>query len=435
MRLWGAARAADSGAAIRYNPSMRIYLVGGAVRDELLGLPVRERDWVVVGATPEQMTAQGYRPVGKDFPVFLHPQTAEEYALARTERKTGPGYHGFSTRFSPDVTLAEDLSRRDLTVNAIAKDPDTGEFIDPCGGAKDLEARLLRHVSPAFIEDPLRVLRVARFAARFESLGFRVAAPTASLLQQMSASGELATLVAERVWQETQKALTTPSPAQYFRVLRQTGALAVVFPEIDALFGVPQPAAWHPEIDTGVHVLMVLEQATALSTDPVVRFAALTHDLGKGQTPTDQWPRHVGHEARSVAGVDALCDRLKIPNEYRELARHVARHHGVVHNAQQLRAGTLLELLETVDAFRRPERFESFLLACMADMRGRTGFEQRPYPQADYLRSVRSAAASVSVDRSHLAGLTGAEIGERVRRARLAAIEAVKTGVSDKGTG
>ncbi len=415
---------------------MRIYLVGGAVRDELLGLPVRERDWVVVGATPEQMTARGYRPVGKDFPVFLHPHTAEEYALARTERKTGPGYHGFSTRFSPDVTLEEDLGRRDLTLNAIAKDPDSGELIDPHGGRKDLEARILRHVSPAFVEDPLRVLRVARFAARFDSLGFRLADETAALLRQMSVGGELGTLVAERVWQETLKALTTQAPARYFQVLRDTGALAVVFPEIDALFGVPQPAAWHPEIDTGVHVLMVLEKAAALSTDPVVRFAALTHDLGKGQTPADQWPRHVGHEVRSVACVDTLCDRLKVPNEYRELAKHVARHHGVVHSAQQLRAGTLLDLLETLDAFRRPERFESFLLACMADMRGRTGFEQRPYPQADYLRSVRSTAAAVTLDRSLFAGLTGAEIGERVRRARLAAIEAVKAaGVSDKGTG
>ena len=415
---------------------MRIYLVGGAVRDELLGLPVREHDWVVVGATPEQMVAQGYRPVGKDFPVFLHPQTAEEYALARTERKTGPGYHGFSTRFSPDVTLEEDLSRRDLTVNAIARDPDTGNVIDPHGGCRDIEARVLRHVSPAFIEDPLRVLRVARFAARFDSLGFRLAGETAALLREMSRSGELQTLVAERVWQETLKALVTQSPAQYFRVLRETGALAVVFPEIDAMFGVPQPAQWHPEIDTGVHVLMVLEQAAALSPDPVVRFAALTHDLGKGQTPADQWPRHVGHEARSVRCVDALCDRLKVPNDYRELARHVARHHGVVHGARQLRPGTLLDLFETLDAFRRPERFESFLLACMADMRGRTGFEQRPYPQAEYLRSMRSAAANVPLDRAAFAGLTGAEIGERVRRARLGAIEAAKAAsVSDTETG
>jgi tRNA nucleotidyltransferase (CCA-adding enzyme) len=415
---------------------MQIHLVGGAVRDSLLGLPVRERDWVVTGATPEQMTALGYRPVGKDFPVFLHPETGEEYALARTERKTGPGYHGFSTRFSPDVTLAEDLGRRDLTINAIAQDPATGELVDPHGGRRDLEARVLRHVSPAFIEDPLRVLRVARFAARFESSGFRVADETVALLKQMSTTGELQTLVAERVWQETRKALETRSPARFFRVLRETGALAVVFPEVDALFGVPQPAQWHPEIDTGVHVMMVLDQAAALSPDPVVRFAALTHDLGKGQTPADQWPRHVGHEARSVTCVDALCDRLRIPNDYRELARHVARHHGVVHNVKPLRAGTLLDLLETVDAFRRPERFDAFLLACMADMRGRAGFEDRPYPQADYLRAVRSAAAGVSLDQAKLKGMTGAAIGELLRRERLAAIETVKAAaVSDTGTG
>jgi tRNA nucleotidyltransferase (CCA-adding enzyme) len=402
---------------------MKTYLVGGAVRDQLLGLPVRERDWVVVGATPEQMTAQGFRPVGKDFPVFLHPDTAEEYALARTERKTGPGYHGFVTRFSADVTLAEDLSRRDLTINAIALDPSTGEYIDPCGGRGDLAARMLRHVSPAFTEDPLRVLRVARFAARFSSFGFRLAPETQELLRQIGASGELQTLVPERVWQETQKALDTGSPAVYFRVLHDAGALAVIFPEIAALFGVPQPATWHPEIDTGIHTLMVLEQAADLSPDPVVRFAALTHDLGKGQTPREQWPRHAGHEARSVACVDALCDRLRVPNEYRELARHVARHHGVVHHAQELRASTLLELFETVDAFRRPERFESFLLACMADMRGRTGFEQRPYLQADLVRAARQAAADAIVDTAAFAGLSGPQIGERIRKARLSAIE------------
>jgi len=415
---------------------MQIHLVGGAVRDALLGLPVHERDWVVTGATPEQMIDLGYRPVGKDFPVFLHPETGEEYALARTERKTGPGYHGFSTRFSPDVTLAEDLGRRDLTINAIAQDPATGELVDPHGGHRDIEARVLRHVSPAFIEDPLRVLRVARFAARFAAEGFRVADDTLALLRQMSSGGELETLVAERVWQETRKALESRSPARFFLVLREAGALAVVFPEIDALFGVPQPAKWHPEIDTGVHVMMVLEQAARLTSDPVVRFAALTHDLGKGQTPADHWPRHVGHEARSVTCVDALCDRLRIPNDYRELARHVARHHGVVHNVQPLRSTTLLDLLETVDAFRRPERFEAFLLACMADMLGRAGFEERPYPQADYLRAVRNAAAGVVLDREAIAGLKGAAIGERLRRERLAAIEAVKaTGFSDTETG
>lgn len=405
---------------------MQIYLVGGAVRDELLGLPVQERDWVVVGATPEQMQAQGFRAVGNDFPVFLHPESGEEYALARTERKTAPGYHGFATRFSPDVTLREDLSRRDLTINAIAFNPVTGEYIDPCGGRSDLTARILRHVSPAFVEDPLRVLRVARFAARFRALGFRLADETTALLRQMVASGELVTLVPERVWQETRKALATQAPAEYIRVLRETAALAVVFPEIDALFGVPQPATWHPEIDTGVHTLMVLEQAAALSPDPVVRFAALTHDLGKGRTPREEWPRHAGHEARSVACVDALCDRLRIPNEYRDLARHVARHHGVVHRAQELRAGTLLDLFETVDAFRRPERFENFLLACIADMRGRTGFEQREYPQADLVRAARHAAAAAVIDSAAFAGLSGPEISERVRRVRLQAIEQAK---------
>ncbi len=405
---------------------MQTFLVGGAVRDELLGLPVRERDWVVVGAQPEQMTAQGFRPVGKDFPVFLHPETHEEYALARTERKTAPGYLGFSTRFSPDVTLEEDLSRRDLTINAIAQDPATASYIDPHGGRQDLADRILRHVSPAFVEDPVRVLRVARFAARFKSLGFTLAPATLQLMQTIAKSGELNSLVAERVWQETQKALVTASPAEYFQVLREAQALAIIFPEIDALFGVPQPAQSHPEIDTGVHTLMVLDQAATLSTDPVVRFAALVHDLGKGRTPPEQWPRHIGHETRGVACLDALCDRLKVPNEYRELGRQVARHHGVVHRAAELRASTMLELFESLDAFRRTARFESFLLACMADMRGRTGFESRPYPQADLLREAQAAAANAAVDTKAFAGLNGAEIGERVRAARLAAIEQVK---------
>ncbi len=401
---------------------MKTYLVGGAVRDELLGLPVRERDWVVVGGSPEQMTAQGFRPVGKDFPVFLHPESGEEYALARTERKSGAGYHGFTTHFAPDVTLAEDLGRRDLTINAIAKDPTTAEVVDPHGGLKDLDARLLRHVSPAFVEDPLRVLRVARFAARFSSLGFRMAPETRTLLKQMAASGELQTLVSERVWQETRKALATDSPHEYFRLLKETDALAVVFPELDLLFGVPQPPQWHPEIDTGVHTLMVLEQAAALSQDPLVRFAALTHDLGKGRTPPEEWPRHVGHEVRSVECIDRLCDRLKIPNDYRELARHVARHHGVVHRAAELRASTVLDLFETVDAFRRPERFGNFLLACTADMRGRAGFEHRPYHQADVLRAAFNAAAAVMLDKSALGSLSGPEIGKRLHSLRLEAI-------------
>lgn len=414
---------------IRYTARMEIYLVGGAVRDALLGLPVRERDWVVVGARPEDMTARGYRAVGKDFPVFLHPDTAEEYALARTERKTGPGYHGFTTRFSPDVTLEEDLGRRDLTINAIAQDPVSGALVDPYDGRADIGNRVLRHVSPAFVEDPVRVLRVARFAARFHSLGFTLAAETRALLQEMAAGNELEALVPERVWQETLKALTTDSPSEYFRVLRDVHALAKIFPEVNALFGVPQPPQWHPEIDTGIHTLMVLDQATALSAEPPVRFAALVHDLGKGLTPPETWPRHVGHETRGLACLDALCNRLKVPNEFRDLGRHVTRHHGVVHRAAELRASTILELLETVDAFRRPARFEQFLLACAADMRGRTGFESRDYPQADLLRAAFAAAAGVALDKAEFAGLSGTQIGERIRRERLVAIERVKTQV------
>ncbi|HJY36523.1 MAG TPA: multifunctional CCA addition/repair protein, partial [Steroidobacteraceae bacterium] len=345
---------------------MRIYLVGGAVRDELLGLPARERDWVVVGARPEELLAQGYKPVGKDFPVFLHPQSGEEYALARTERKTGPGYRGFETLFSPDVTLEQDLERRDLTINAIAKDPDSGALIDPFGGQRDLRDRSLRHVSPAFVEDPVRVLRVARFAARFAPLGFTVASATLDVMREIAARGELDALVSERVWQETQRALEMPAPARFFEVLREANALPVVFPELHALFGVPQPERWHPEIDTGVHTLMVLEQATKLSEDPVVRFAALTHDLGKGTTPRDEWPRHVAHEQRGVDLVNALCDRLRIPNAYRELAALVSRYHLEAHRVDELRTGTLLDLLERLDAFRRPDRFEQWVLACEA---------------------------------------------------------------------
>jgi tRNA nucleotidyltransferase (CCA-adding enzyme) len=401
---------------------MKIYLVGGAVRDALLGLPARERDWVVVGASPEDMTALGYRPVGRDFPVFLHPETGEEYALARTERKTGPGYRGFVTRFAPDVTLKDDLLRRDLTINAIAQDPGTGEIVDPFGGLQDVQARTLRHVSPAFVEDPVRVLRVARFAARFHSLGFSVAPETLELLTRIAASGELDALVPERVWQETAKALVSAAPAEYFRVLRDCGALARIFPELDALFGVPQPPQWHPEIDTGLHTLLVLEQAAALSADPQVRFAALMHDLGKGTTPREDWPKHIAHEARGLPLLEALCDRLKVPNDYRELARHVMRHHGVAHRALELKPGTMLELLETIDAFRRPQRFEQFVLACMADMKGRTGLAERPYPQADLLRAACAAATQVSLDKTGLAGLTGKQIGEWLRRERLAEI-------------
>ncbi len=401
---------------------MRIYLVGGAVRDELLGLPMRERDWVVVGARPEDLLARGFKPVGKDFPVFLHPQTGEEYALARTERKTAAGYRGFETLFSPDVTLEQDLERRDLTINAIAKDPDSGALIDPFGGQRDLRERTLRHVSPAFVEDPVRVLRVARFAARFAPLGFSVAAETVNVMREIAARGELDALVSERVWQETQRALAMPAPARFFEVLRDANALPAIFPELHALFGVPQPERWHPEIDTGVHTLMVLEQAGKLSDDPVVRFAALTHDLGKGTTPRDEWPRHIAHEQRGVALVEALCDRLRIPNAYRELAVLVSRYHLDAHRVTELRDSTLLELLERLDAFRRPERFEQWVLACEADARGRKGLEDRDYPQADHLRRARTAAANASLEPAEREGLDGQQIGAKLKKMRLAAL-------------
>ena len=401
---------------------MRIYLVGGAVRDELLGLPARERDWVVVGARPEELLAQGYKPVGKDFPVFLHPQSGEEYALARTERKTGPGYRGFETLFSPDVTLEQDLERRDLTINAIAKDPDSGALIDPFGGQRDLRERTLRHVSPAFVEDPVRVLRVARFAARFAPLGFTVAAETLDVMREIAARGELDALVSERVWQETQRALEMPAPARFFEVLREANALPAIFPELHALFGVPQPERWHPEIDSGVHTVMVLEQAAKLSDDPVVRFAALTHDLGKGTTPREEWPRHVAHEQRGVDLVNGLCDRLRIPNAYRELAALVSRYHLEAHRVDELRTGTLLDLLERLDAFRRPDRFEQWVLACEADARGRKGLEDREYPQAEELRRARATVASVSLEPADREGLNGQQIAKKLRQARLAAL-------------
>ncbi|HEX7011190.1 MAG TPA: multifunctional CCA addition/repair protein [Steroidobacteraceae bacterium] len=406
---------------------MQIYLVGGAVRDELLGLPVGERDWVVVGARPEELLAQGYQSVGKDFPVFLHPTSREEYALARTERKTGPGYRGFETRFSPDVTLEEDLARRDLTINAIAKDPNTGALIDPFGGQRDLEARWLRHVSPAFVEDPVRVLRAARFAARFAPLGFRIAPETLELMREIAARGELDALVPERVWQETQRALEAPAPWKFFESLREANALAIIFPEVHALFGVPQPERWHPEIDAGVHTMMVLEQATRLTPDPVVRFAALTHDLGKGTTPPSEWPRHIAHEQRGAALVESMCDRLRVPNVYRELGVLVARYHLLSHRAAELRDSTLLELLERADAFRRPARFEQFILACEADARGRKGLENRDYPQAELLRRVHKAAASVTLSEDERAGLEGPQIAELLRKKRLAVIHQLRS--------
>ena len=403
---------------------MQVYLVGGAVRDALLGLPERERDWVVVGGSREELLRLGYREVGRDFPVFLHPQTHEEYALARLERKVAPGYHGFEFRFDPGVSLEEDLLRRDLTINAIARAAD-GTLIDPYGGRRDLEARMLRHISESFVEDPVRVLRVARFAARFAPLGFRVASETSALMRAIVDRGEVDALVAERVWQETAKALQEPAASEYFKVLRACGALRAIFPEIDALFGVPQPREWHPEIDTGVHTMMVLEQAVRLSTDPRIRFAALVHDLGKASTPRSSWPRHHGHEERGVLAIAAMAARLRIPTEYRDLASIVARHHGLIHRAFELRAGTVLEIIEKTDGIRRPERFDDALIACEADSRGRTGFEERAYPQRDYLRRARDAAAAVKPDAVDLEGRNGPAIAALLQQRRCAAIAAM----------
>ena len=373
---------------------MQLYLVGGAVRDEQLGIPHMERDWCVVGATPDEMLADGYRQVGKDFPVFLHPESAEEYALARTERKTAPGYHGFAFDFSPQVSIEDDLLRRDLTINAIAKDAD-GTLIDPHGGQVDIQNRILRHVSDAFSEDPVRILRVAKFAARFRLLEFRIADETMALMQRMVAEGEVDALVPDRVWKETEEALRGSSIRVYFEVLRECGALKVLFPEVNALFGVPQPEKWHPEIDTGEHTLMVLEQSESLSTDLEVRFAALTHDLGKATTPKSKLPSHPGHEIRSSKLIRKMADRLPVPRAARDLAQIVAEFHTHCHRALELRDKTIVTLLEKTDAFRRPERFEKFLLACEADARGRKGLQDRRYPQADFLRGAFAAASQV----------------------------------------
>jgi tRNA nucleotidyltransferase (CCA-adding enzyme) len=403
---------------------MQVYLVGGAVRDALLGLPVKERDWVVVGSTREELLRLKYREVGRDFPVFLHPQSKEEYALARLERKVAPGYRGFAVEFGPQVSLEEDLARRDLTINAIAQDS-AGTLLDPFGGRRDLEARVLRHVSPAFTEDPVRILRVARFAARFASLGFRVAPETMLLMREMTARGEVDALVAERVWQETEKALREPGASTFFSVLRECGAMKIIFPEIDALYGVPQPEKWHPEIDTGVHTMMVLDQAVLLSTDARVRFAALVHDLGKGTTPHEEWPGHRGHEERSVSLIEALSERLHLPSEYRELAVIVARYHGNVHRAFELRPKTILGILEKSDAFRRPERFTQALTACEADSRGRLGLEENPYPQRQYLQAARDAAAAIKPTPQDIAEHAGPEIAQRLHERRLEAIAAL----------
>lgn len=402
---------------------MKIYLVGGAVRDTLLDLPVTERDWVVVGATPQEMLDLGYKPVGKDFPVFLHPETGEEYALARTERKSGHGYRGFTFHTETTVTLEDDLVRRDLTINAMAMDGE-GNLIDPFGGRDDLDQGLLRHVSPAFREDPVRILRVARFAARFAGFGFRVSHSTNALMRQMVENGEVDYLVPERVWKETSRALAEPSPQRFFEVLRSCGALDKLFPEIARLFGVPQPHRFHPEVDTGVHTFMVLEQAAKLSPEPEVRFAALVHDLGKGETPAEMWPRHHGHEEVGVELVEGMCQRLKIPNSYHDLAVQVARYHGHFRRvSSELKASTIVSTLEGLDAFRRPARFEQFLLACEADIRGRAGMEKEPVPQGEHFRMLFEAANAISVAHILEAGFEGKAIGEELHQRRVNAVK------------
>ncbi len=406
---------------------MKCYLVGGAVRDELLGRPVKERDWVVVGGTPEELLAQGFRQAGKDFPVFLHPRSKEQYALARRESKKGLGHKGFRFESDKNISLEEDLRRRDLTINAMVRDED-GSLIDPYGGQQDLERRLLRHVSDAFMEDPLRVLRVARFAARYAYLGFRIAETTQDMLCRTVATGELQELSADRIWGEIRNALGEQTPDVFFRVLRQCGALEQLLPELERLFGVPQPERYHPEIDTGEHTLMVLQQAVGLSTAPEVRFAALVHDLGKGLTPPEEWPSHVFHEERGVTLVKELCERLHIPNRYRDLAVLVCRYHGLCHRCQELRPKTVLKLLHGLDVARRSERFEEFLLACQADSRGRTGFERRAYPQAEYLRAMAEAyrSAPEQVLRQPQEAQDRSQIPERIERSRHEAITALR---------
>jgi len=400
---------------------MKIYLVGGAVRDKLLGLPVTDRDWVVVGARQNEMLDLGFAQVGNDFPVFLHPQTKEEYALARTERKTAPGHTGFVFDANETVTLEQDLARRDLTINAIAETAD-GELIDPYNGQDDLAGRVLRHVSPAFEEDPLRVLRVARFAARFHSLGFRVAPETNAIMRKIVHSGELASLVSERVWQELAKALVSKSPDAFVTVLRDCEALGIVLPEIDALFGVPQPAKFHPEIDTGVHLLMCLQQARLLSDDPQVLYATLVHDVGKGATDRTLWPSHKGHETLGLPLLDAIAARLKVPNDFAKLAALVCEHHTKLHRLEQVDADKALTLLEAIDVFRRPERLDKFLLACEADARGRTGFEDRDYPQRAFLQTLAEAATGIDVGAA-IKNANPADIGAFVRELRRAAID------------
>ncbi len=404
---------------------LTVYLVGGAVRDELLGLTVKDRDWVVVGATPDEMKRRGFRPVGRDFPVFLHPQTHEEYALARTERKTAAGYHGFTFHAAPDVTLEEDLARRDLTINAIARSLD-GELVDPHGGQADLEAGLLRHVSPAFAEDPVRVLRTARFAARYADKGFQVVEETRRLMHLLVENGEMDALVPERIWQELAATLERAGASRFIEELRQCGALAAVLPEVDVLFGVPQPPRFHPEIDTGLHTQLSLDAADRAGLDAPERFAVLVHDLGKGLTPKEMLPKHIGHEKRGLKPLEALCERIRVPGSWRRLARGVCEFHLMLHRIETLKPTTILNMLEGLDAFRRPDIVAPFGRCCAADIRGRTGFEEADYPQAELLqraldaaRSVDSGAIAAAVND---AGHAGSRIAEEIRQARIGAI-------------
>ncbi|CAI8162917.1 MAG: Multifunctional CCA protein [Cellvibrionales bacterium UBA7375] len=405
---------------------MEIYLVGGAVRDSLLNYPSSENDWVVVGATPEQMADQGFKPVGQDFPVFIHPTSSEEYALARTERKSGHGYKGFEFYTSIDVSLEEDLIRRDLTINAMAQDT-AGNIIDPFGGQKDLEKKRLRHVSEAFTEDPLRVLRVARFAARYHHLGFTIASETMTLMKSIVAEGEMAFLVAERVWKETSRALTEPSPQVFIQVLRDCGALKALFPEVDALFGVPQRADYHPEVDTGIHTLMALEQSVKLSESSAVRFSVLVHDLGKALTPETVLPSHSGHEKSGLPLVKALCDRLTVPNSHRQLAMAVTEYHLHSHKAKELKPATILKLLQNIGALRDDRRLSDFLYCCEADARGRTGFEDITYHARDYLMAALSAVKKVDISDLVADGVTGAEIGRQLKQRQIEQLTTFKS--------
>jgi tRNA nucleotidyltransferase (CCA-adding enzyme) len=400
----------------------KTYQVGGAVRDDLLGLQVNERDWVVVGSTADEMLDQGYKQVGASFPVFIHPNNGDEYALARSEKKQGHGYHGFKVDFHPGVTLEQDLQRRDLTINAIARDED-GSLIDPCGGLRDLKQKVLRHVSEAFVEDPLRVLRVARFAARFAPMGFHVHESTLALMREITQSGELHHLVAERCWREIERAMQTGKPSEFVSVLRDCGALEVLLPEVNALFGVPQPEKYHPEIDTGTHLLMALDIAAELSNGAAnIVFAVLLHDLGKGLTPEQKWPSHVGHEAAGLPLVDAVCSRLKAPNALHDLAHKVCASHLDCHRVLEARPATVMRLLERLDVFRQPGVLPDFVMACEADYRGRKGLQDRPYPQGEYLQKAYRAAADISARDLDLEGISGPAVGDRLRQARVEAI-------------